>query len=103
MLVKQSVWPGERLPVYWLRDQLTLGSHPSCDVALPGLRPVHARISRADGDWVLRAVAGVTKVLGVPVVAHVLESGARIELGGHQLAFLAGDHVEHVRPHDSIA
>lgn len=100
VLVHTEVWPGERAPVYRLRDQMTLGSHPSCDVVLDGLEPVHARIRHDDIDeWVIDEVGGVTRVHGAPVVSQLLRTGARVELGEHQLAYYREEHADHGRPH----
>lgn len=100
VLIKQSVWPGERLPIYWLQEQMTVGSDASCGLVLPGLEPVHARIEHDEADeWVIVAVAGVTKVHGAPVASQLLRTGARVELGGHQLAFFREEYADHGRPH----
>jgi hypothetical protein len=100
VLIKQSVWPGERLPVYWLDDEMTIGSDPSCGLVLAGLESIHARIRHDQADeWVVDAVAGVTKVHGAPVISQLLRTGARVELGGHQLAFYREEYADHGRPH----
>ena len=88
VLVREAVWPGERQPIFWLTEGLTIGSDPGCDVVLPGLAPLHARLVHDDADeWVVSAVDGVTRVHGAPVGAAVLRTGARVDLGPHHLVY----------------
>ena len=99
VLAKEAVSPGERTPIFWLHDEMTIGSDPSNDVVLPGLEPRHARIVHDDADeWVVVAVAGVTRVHGAPVVRQILRTGARVELGGHRLAYVREEYADHGRP-----
>ena len=65
---------------------LVLGSHPSCDVVMRGLRPRHAVLGRdADGALVLRAISGTTYVDGSPVLAQRVDAGSEIRLAGRRL------------------
>jgi hypothetical protein len=100
VLVKEAVWPGERQPVYWLTEGMTIGSDPGCDVVLPGLEAVHARVVHDDADeWVVSAVDGVTRVHGAAVGSAVLRTGARVDLGPHHLVYSRDEHADHGRPH----
>lgn len=63
---------------------LVIGSHPACDVVLPGLRPRHAVLGRdLEGRSVLRALAGGCVVDGSPVVSQVVDADSDIRVGGH--------------------
>lgn len=100
VLVREAVWPGERQPIFWLTEGLTIGSDPGCDVVLPGLAPLHARLVHDDADeWVVSAVDGVTRVHGAPVGAAVLRTGARVDLGPHHLVYTRDESADHGRPH----
>ena len=100
VLAKQAVTLGERTPVYWLHDGMTIGSDPGNDVVLPGLEPQHARVVHDEADeWVVLSVAGVTRVHGAPVVRQILRTGARVELGDHALAYVREEYADHGRPY----
>ncbi|MCY7396951.1 MAG: FHA domain-containing protein [Nocardioides sp.] len=100
VLVRSAVWPGERQPVFWLVDQVVIGSDPGCDVVLPRLAPRHAVVTHdADDEFVVAAVQGVVRVHGAPVDRSVLRTGARLELGEHQLVFTREEYADHGRPH----
>ncbi len=91
--------PGTWQPYYWLRDGLTIGSAETCDVTLPGLAPVHARLSHDEADeWVVHAVGGVTRVHGAPVVAQILRTGSRVEMGEHTFTYARAEYADHGRP-----
>ncbi len=99
VMTKQAVALGERSPVFWLHDGLSLGSDPSNDVCLPGLAPRHARIVHDDADeWLVVAVEGVTRVHGAPVVRQILRTGARVEIGPYALAYTREEYADHGRP-----
>ena len=100
VLIKDSYLPGERQLVIWLHDGLSLGSGPDADVRLPGLQPVHAVLRHdEDDEWVVEAVAGVTRVHGAPVVRQLLRTGARVNVGPHHLAFFREEYADHGRPY----
>lgn len=66
---------------------LVIGSHPACDVVLPGLRPRHAVLGRdLEGRSVLRALAGGCVVDGSPVVSQVVDADSDIRVGGHRVS-----------------
>ena len=93
--VDRSTWQ----PNYWLRDQMTVGSSPTCDIVLIGLAPLHARISHDEHDeWVVHAVDGVVRVHGAPVVTSILRTGTRVELGAHTLTYAREEFADHGRP-----
>ncbi len=99
VLTKEAVGPGERSPIYWLRDGLTIGSHPASDVCLPGLAPAHARIEHDhDDEWVVVAVDGLTRVHGASVARQILRTGSRVDLGPHALAYSREEYADHGRP-----
>ncbi len=100
VLEKASVWAGERQPVFWLEDRMTIGSAPGSDIELPGLAEVHARLHHDENDeWVVIAVDGVTRVHGAVVSQQLLRTGARVEVGEHVLAFRRDEHADHGRPY----
>ncbi len=91
--------PGTWQPNYWLREGMTIGSDDACDVTLPGLSPVHARLSHDDADeWVVHAVEGVTRVHGAPVVSQILRTGSRVEMGAHTFTYSREEFADHGRP-----
>lgn len=99
VLVKEAYLPGEAETVFWLRDGLTIGSGPDCDVRLPGLREQHAVLHHdQDDEWVIRGVEGITRVHGAPVVRQSLRTGARVTLGDHELAYYREEYADHGRP-----
>ncbi|MCL8024836.1 FHA domain-containing protein [Nocardioides bruguierae] len=68
---------------------LVFGSHPSCDVVLPGLHARHAVLGRdGAGRLVLSALSGSTRVDGVPVLNQVVDEAARVVMAGHRIALL---------------
>lgn len=100
VLVREAVFAGERQPMFWLEHGLTIGSGPECDVVLPDLAPLHARILHDDRDeWVISAVDGVTRVHGAQIGASPLRSGSRVEMGPHVLAYFREEYADHGRPH----
>ncbi|MXG89102.1 FHA domain-containing protein [Nocardioides flavescens] len=99
VVVKEAYLPGEAETVFWLRDGMTIGSGPDCDVRLPGLADQHAVVEHDDDDeWVIRAVRGLTRVHGAPVVRQAMRTGARITLGSHELAYYREEYADHGRP-----
>ncbi len=99
VLEKADVWAGERQPVYWLEDGMTIGSQSDSDIVLPGLEASHAMLRHdEDDEWVVVAIAGVTRVHGAPVERQILRTGARVTLGEHHLAFRRDEHADHGRP-----
>ncbi len=100
VLLKQDYWPGERQPVFWLHDGLTIGSGADCDVRLPGLEARHAVLHHdEDDEWVIEAVAGITRVHGSPVIRQLLRTGSRVSLGQHELGYHREEYADHGRPH----
>lgn len=66
---------------------VVIGSHPSCDVVLPGLRARHAVLGRdLEGRRVLKALAGGCHVDGWPVVSQVVDADSDIRVGGHRVS-----------------
>ncbi|WP_209021734.1 FHA domain-containing protein [Nocardioides sp. 503] len=99
VLTRETALPGDRRPVFRLVDGMTLGSDPGCSVVLAGLEPLHARIRHDDRDeWVVDAVAGVTRVHGAVVASQILRTGARLDLGPHRLAYVREEYADHGRP-----
>ncbi len=76
-------------------DPLTLGSEPQCDVVIPGLLPVHARIYRQDGRWYLIDYAAHEPKMkkGFPVgsMPARISNQDVIELGELQILFSEED------------
>lgn len=66
---------------------VVIGSHPSCDVVLPGLRARHAVLGHdLEGRRVLKALAGGCHVDGWPVVSQVVDEDSDIRVGGHRVS-----------------
>lgn len=66
---------------------VVIGSHPSCDVVLPGLRARHAVLGHdLEGRRVLKALAGGCHVDGWPVVSQVVDADSDIRVGGHRVS-----------------
>lgn len=99
-LARERIGPGDGRSVFWLTDQMTIGSDPSCDVVLEGLEPVHVRIIHDDQDeWIVQAVDGWPRVHGERVTDRALRTGARLDLGPHHLAYHREEFADHGRPH----
>jgi hypothetical protein len=103
VLTKQDVWEGERQPVFWLEGQTwTIGSGSDCDVFLPGLDALHARIVRDEHDelFVVPRPGSTVRVHGAVVRdRQVLRTGARLDLGPHTLAYVREEYADHGRPY----
>jgi hypothetical protein len=95
-------WPGDRQPVYALREGVTtIGSGEGCDIRLPGLDPLHAEVRHdADDEYVLVHLGrdGVSRVNGEPVRQRILRTASRVELGGWTLSFYREEYADHGRP-----
>lgn len=92
--------PGEQQLVVWLQDGLTIGSGEDAGLRLPGTEPLHAVVHHdEDDEWVIEAVAGTTRVHGAPVERQLLRTGARVEIGEHQLTYFREEYADHGRPY----
>lgn len=100
VLEKTSVWAGEKQLVFWLEDDMTIGSRPGSGIELPGLEDVHARLIHDHHDeWVVIAQSGIPRVHGAAVKRQILRTGARLQVGEHILAFRRDEHADHGRPY----
>ncbi len=102
VLEKEHLWGGERMPIYWLDTETTIGSGSACDVRLPGLADLHAvvRHDEDDDEYVVELRDGAARVHGAAVGGRVvLRTGARLEVGDHVLAFFREEFADHGRPH----
>ncbi len=103
VLTKQDVWPGERRTILRLEGQeWTIGSSDACDLVLPGLADVHARILRNEDDELVVAPIppSLVRVHGAAVHdRQVLRTGSRLELGDHVLVFAREEYADHGRPY----
>lgn len=102
VLKKEDMWEGERQPVYWLDQPVTtIGSDPTCDIVLPSLAALHARVLQDDADeYVLESCGPRTKVHGAVVNGSViLRTGARVDLGRHSLSYFREEYADHGRPY----
>jgi len=100
VLVKDSYFPGEGQPVYWLEEGMRIGSRADCDIRLDGLEPVQASLEHDEADeWVLVAEVGRTRVNGTATDRQVLRTGTRIEMGDHVLVYSRAEYADHGRPH----
>ncbi len=102
VLKKKDIWDGEHQPVFWLNDaETTIGSDASCDIVLPGLEPVHTVVQHdGEDEFVLGNLGPEARVHGAVVHAFsVLRTGARIDVGAHQLSFYREEYADHGRPH----
>lgn len=101
MALADGVLPGDRQPIFWLKDDVTtIGSSPDCDVVLKGLAPLHAEVRHDERDeFVLVAHAPRTRVHGAPVREGLLRTGTRVELGSWRLAYYREEYADHGRPY----
>ena len=100
VLERADVWGGQRQPVFWLEDGMTIGSRPGSGIELPGLEALHATVHHDEHDeWVVVAAEGLTRVHGALVERQILRTGARVSIGEHHLAFRRDEHADHGRPH----
>lgn len=98
-LALERLGPDDENPVHRLRDGMTIGSDPGCSIVLSGLAPVHARVRHDERDeWVVDAVAGVTRVHGAAVRSQILRTGSRVDVGSHSLVFARDEYADHGRP-----
>lgn len=99
------VLPGTERTVYWLGDDVLIGSADDCDVVLPGLRPHHCRVLHdEDDEFVALALTGEVRVHGRRVERGLLRTGTRLELVGetgeaHCLVFAREEYADHGRPY----
>lgn len=99
-LVEADVLGDRRAPTYWLVDGARIGSGADCEIRLPGLAEVHARLVHDEHDeWVVEAVGGTTRVHGTPVMRHILRTGTGISVGDHRLSFFREEYADHGRPY----
>lgn len=88
-----------RETTHWLEESTTFGSSAECDVVMPGVAPVHARVVRDERDeFVVRAVDGPVRVHGAPVDEAILRTGTRVEMGDYLLVFSREEYADHGRP-----
>ena len=102
VLKKQDMWEGEHQPVFWLNEkETTIGSDPSCDIVLRDLAPLHTTVRHdSEDEYVLGNLGPEARVHGAVVHAFaVLRTGARIDVGRHQLSFYREEYADHGRPH----
>lgn len=101
LVAQDSYVPGERQPVFWLTDEVTtLGSGLQCDIALPGLARLHARIVHDQQDeYVVRAFDPDTRVDGARIQEQLLRTGSRLTVGRWTLAYSRDEHADQGRPH----
>lgn len=94
-------WNGTQPRVLWLNDDVTtLGSDPTCDVVLPGLAGLHARIRHNEYDeFVLEGLSPEVRVHGARSSRSLLRTGTRIELGAWRLAYYREEFADHGRPY----
>jgi hypothetical protein len=99
--------PGDRQPVFPLGDRTTIGGHPSCDIVLDGLAPLHAEVRRTDGDeFVVRPLGGPAREGGqvrvhgaVVATEALLRTGTRIDVGSWTLTYAREEYADHGRPY----
>ena len=95
--------PGTRQPTFLLGDRSVVGSHPSCDIVIPGLQARHAEIVRRDDDEFVVRPANDGRDVRVhgAVVLHeaLLRTGARVELGPVTLTYSREEYADHGRPY----
>ncbi|WP_051551375.1 FHA domain-containing protein [Nocardioides sp. URHA0020] len=100
VLAKEDLWAGEELPVYRLRERITIGCGPDSDIRLPGLEQRHAVIEHDERDeYVVTAVDGPVRVHGAFVGEQILRTGTRIDIGAHCLVYFREEYADHGRPH----
>jgi hypothetical protein len=103
MAPSETPRPGERQSVFALSGEVTtIGSHPSCDIRLPGLAALHAEVRHDERDEFVLVRAsdpGGTLVNGAPVDRSVLRTASRVQLGEWTMSFYREEYADHGRPH----
>ena len=82
----------------------TIGSSPSADLQLAGLKPFHAEIRHdANDEYVLYSFAevagGSQSLSGEQTDPRVLRTGARMEMAQWRIGFFREEYADHGRPH----
>ena len=101
VLKSQDLWEGEVQPEFaLLPEETSIGSGAACDIVLPDLEEHHASVLHDPKDEYLVVNLGPeVRVHGAVVTASaLLRTGARIDLGGHQLTFFREEYADHSRP-----
>ena len=91
----------ERPPVHYLGDGVTtIGSGAQCDIRLPRLADLHARVRHDDDDEiVLEADDLEVRVHGERVRRQILRTGSRVDLGEWTFTFSREEYADHGRPY----
>lgn len=84
-------------------EQTTIGSHPACDIRLPGLEPIHAVVEHDEHDELVlhdRSSDRSTRVFGDHhPEGRALRTGARVSVGPWVLAYRRAEYADHGRPY----
>ncbi len=102
MAPRPDPWPGDRQPVFPLRDVTTIGSAEHCDIRLPGLAPLHAEVRHdSDDEYVFVHLSRVeeSRVNGEPVRQRILRTASRLDMGDWTLTFYREEYADHGRPY----
>lgn len=91
----------ERPPIHYLGDGVTtIGSGAQCDIRLPRLADLHARVRHDDDDEiVLEADDLEVRVHGERVRRQILRTGSRVDLGEWTFTFSREEYADHGRPY----
>jgi len=86
--------------VHHLGPTTAIGSSPECEIRLPGLEPVQARVRQDDADEFVLSSVGSTpvRVNGVAVREAVLRTGTRVQVGTQTLVYAREEYADHGRP-----
>ncbi len=102
MAPRPDPWPGDTQEVFALRGEvITIGSGVECDIRLPGLEELHARVVHDEQDeFVLERMSrvGDTRVNGGPVETALLRTASRVQLGSWTMSFFREEYADHGRP-----
>lgn len=94
---------GDVQPVFRLSGTVTtIGSHPGCDIVLPGLAAVQAEVRHDERDeFVLVRVSelGETLLNGAAVDTGLLRTASRISVGDWTMSFYREEYADHGRPY----
>ncbi len=88
-------------PVHYLGDGVTtIGAGETCDIRLPHLADLHARLSHdAEDEIVIEAHDPDTRVHGRRVRSQILRTGSRVDLGAWTFTFSREEYADHGRPY----
>ncbi|WNO09891.1 FHA domain-containing protein [Teredinibacter sp. KSP-S5-2] len=91
MAYLRHLFNGTTVTIYELRDAITIGRHPNCQIRVddPTVSGHHASLSPEDEGWFLQDVGSTNGVLvkSKKVDRLLMEPGCLFEIGTHEFEF----------------